>query len=73
MSKLGDAIDRYDKKQGTLPDATLMVNAARLVDNPVAVKTATLLMDNDGKQQWVVTVLVDGPGDYMLVTPPGDD
>jgi hypothetical protein len=49
------------------------LEAARLVANPVAVKAAIELGDSDGNHQWVVTVLVDGPGDYIVLTPEDTD
>ena len=42
--------------------------AARRVANPDYEKNAIELVDSDGNHQWVVTVLVDGPGDYILLT-----
>ena len=48
--------------------ADRVLKAARRVANGIS-KAAIELVDSDGNHQWVVTVLVDGPGDYILLTP----
>lgn len=55
--------------EGVIPSEVYVrpvVAAARRLSEGTP-KTATELVDSDGNHQWVVTVIVDGPGDYILV------
>lgn len=49
----------------------LLEDAARQVANGTT-KAAKELRGTGGYHQWVVTVFVDGPGDYILIDPPED-
>jgi len=41
---------------------------AKRVANGIG-KAAIELIDSDGNHQWVVTVIVDGPGDFTVLSP----
>ncbi len=72
MTNLIDALDTYDKipeQWRNEPEWKIIVEAARLVVDGQT-KPATRIASNDGTDWWVSTWLVDGPGDYTLITPP---
>ncbi len=75
MNELQDAINDiqnvYRDDIRLMPDSLgEVVAAARRVTNGT-VKAAIQLGDSDGNLRWGVTIIVDGPGDYILL-PPGD-
>ena len=78
LQELKDALDRleaWDENVLTVQIVMVLgvaVKTARRVANGIG-KAAIELVDSDGNHQWVVTVLVDGPGDYTLLYPKEDN
>ncbi len=71
MSKLQDALGKSPYFWSDAEGRVIVEAARRQATGRT--KPAIRIASNDGTDYWVATWIVDGPGDYTLLTPPGDD